>query len=120
MIDKIDFLDIAPLYLGVQIMCLADGYVFDPPILSYFEFLKAGTHKPILRRIEDMTYSEAICLDADFMDINHNENSVYPFSFRPYKHKFTVADFRYLLSNYFDLFGLIDTAQAIDEKTVTK
>jgi len=73
--------------------------------------------KPILRSLKTITYNEAVCIDADFIDLNHENESVYPVGeWNEYKYSVSSEDFIYLLDAGFDLFGLIESGQAIARK----
>jgi len=73
--------------------------------------------KPILRSLKTITYEEAICIDADFIDLDHQNQTVYQVGeWNEYKYSVSSEDFIYLLDAGFDLFGLIESGQAIELK----
>jgi hypothetical protein len=83
--------------------------------------------KPLLRRLEDMTEGQA----RDFLKyanpgaeyITHNEHAVIWQSQGSRSGLFFLygppSGFHYLLTQHFDLFGLIDAGLAVDAKTAT-
>lgn len=71
--------------------------------------------KPILRRLEDMTEEEAIigeCYDQ-WMDLQSSGVTV-DWTMKPHR----PGKLLWLLSKSFDLFGLIDNNEAIDQKSL--
>jgi hypothetical protein len=74
--------------------------------------------KPILRPLSDMTYSEAVSIEADWIELNHESEEVVAISFPSDYSKLLPEDFLFLLSKHFDLFGLIDAGLAIDKSTI--
>lgn len=104
------------------------------------------TVKPLLRRLSDMTEDEMICLyDCEYLYGNHaTKSEVYKAGFKPgngniieihyrgpeggtgYRsgcqyvqlNRLSERQFHYLLKQGFDLWGLIESGQAIDQKTL--
>lgn len=62
--------------------------------------------KPILRPLLNMNEQEALEL-----------NCVFPFLDKIHNYEWSATDFVYMLSKHFDLFGLIESGQAIDLTT---
>lgn len=86
---------------------------------AHHYFLCEDSIKPILRKLQDMTEEDAKGIGYDsaffFRDtvrIVHNGRFT--------NTTFTGKEFHYLCQRGYDLFGLIDSGEAIDYKTVIK
>jgi len=109
------FKDVAHLYLGVNMQYTGNGNPFrgtkkiEPLTIEKFELLMfSNQRKPILRPLSSMknielsTYSDLSKEESNEVFVPYMDKTIYP------------AAFAYLLKQGFDLFGLIESNQAID------
>lgn len=102
----VEFSQVAHLYLGCQFTrpdC-PHALTFDVSELHAMLLFKIDC-KPILRPLKDMTDEE--CAELGFSKIKRN--------LRLFSENFTANQYAYLLSKSFDLFGLIESNQAIPQ-----
>ena len=99
---------------GVQYGKL-QGYQFDDNLLIDFEqsdgYENIGKCKPILRPLSDMTEEECLYLNVAFMVVEKWAKTAH-------KETWGTAEFLYLLKQGFDLFGLIESGQALDKTKI--
>lgn len=110
---KTELKDVIHLYLGCDCKMLDDEntYKLLPEMLPCENFPLRRKPKPILRRISDITSEQMHEVGMEQSEINNiitnkRNPSLY------------VGEFLWFLKNGFDLFGLIDSGQAIDAKTL--
>ena len=102
---KTEFKDVAHLYLGCDMGTVEDGVVYSlAPIQLSVETMEC---RPILRRLKSMSEEEKTEYNKmkqrkGYMAQIHAENTLW------------------LLSKHFDLFGLIESGQAISSPTLNK
>jgi hypothetical protein len=87
-------------------------------------------HKPILRRYKDMNSDDAIAMYDFFFTDKHDMGRQFKINSMmlhlPFSEREDVSDvaitpkfMHYLLQKGFDMFGLIESGQAIDKTTLT-
>lgn len=126
---KIKFKDVAHLYVGCQIKTKEGIGTFDvyyspghikPKLaksIGCYGLVKSdwavNEVKPILRPFSDLSNEDAEVLgwaDVDVLKRNfYNDVDL---------DEFTIREFKYLITNKFDLFGLIESGEAIDKTTL--
>lgn len=116
------FKEVAHLYKGVPMLtemgifpliCYHDGqWMLDA--IAYGANAVEQNIKPILFPLSDMSYEEKIKLFGIRNQFKIDEGK---FDFDSEFHKLSPSGVRYLLSLHFDLFGLIESGEAIDSTT---
>lgn len=117
------FKEVAHLYKGVpmltemgifHLICYHDGqWMLDT--IAYGANAVEQNIKPIIHPLSGMTYEEKINLFGIRNKFSIDEGT---FDFDAEFHRLSPSGVRYLLSKHFDLFGLIQSGEAIDSTTI--
>lgn len=108
---EIKLKDVIHLYLGCEVKVPGGKIILTSEVLATWDFKHHGL-KPILRPLSNITNEEGRLTfgSIEFMLIK-NINDI---------DKFKSHQFLYLLSKHFDLFGLIESGQAINKTNPNK